>query len=97
MARFTFSVTATGTPPLTYQWQRSDDGGASFADVAGANAISYTTPATSVGNDNGDRYRVRVSNLEGASTSQAATLTVTAAIVARVEGVQPTEVLAGAD
>jgi hypothetical protein len=42
----TFSVTALGTPPFAYRWQRSDDGGATFADIAGATAASYTTPAT---------------------------------------------------
>ena len=35
----TFSVTATGSSPLSYQWQR--DG----ADIAGATNSSYTTPA----------------------------------------------------
>ena len=30
-----FTVIATGTAP-SYQWQRSNDGGATFADIAGA-------------------------------------------------------------
>jgi hypothetical protein len=88
-ATATFTVTAIGTPPFTYQWQRSDDAGVNFNPIAGATAASYTTPATSIANDNGDRYRVLVSNLEGTSTSQAATLTVTANIVAPAITTQP--------
>jgi alpha-tubulin suppressor-like RCC1 family protein len=88
-ATASFSVVAIGTPPFSYQWQKSDDGGVNFTDIAAAIAASYTTPATTVGNDNGDRYRVRVSNLEGASLSQAATLTVTANIVAPAITTQP--------
>ena len=65
----TFSVTATGTAPLAYQWQR---GGTS---VAGANSPSYTTPATT-GADSGSQFEVVVTNSAGSVTSSAATLTV---------------------
>src|SRR5581483_11535825 len=34
-----FSVTATGTAPLTYQWQQNG------AAISGATSSSYTTPA----------------------------------------------------
>jgi len=68
----TFAVAATGTSPLTYQWQRNG------TDIAGANAASYTTPATTSG-DNGAQFRVRVANPAGSATSNAATLTVEAA------------------
>src|SRR5579862_2497875 len=50
----TFSVAATGTPPLTYQWNKN--GGA----ISGATASSYTTPAT-VTSDNGTQFSVIVS------------------------------------
>jgi alpha-tubulin suppressor-like RCC1 family protein len=86
-----FSVTVLGTPPFAYQWQRSHDGGASFGDVAGATADRYTTPATAVAADNGDRYRVIVTNLEGSTTSRAASLTVTANVVAPAITQQPQE------
>lgn len=72
-----FSVVASGTAPLTYQWLRSDDAGVTFTAINGATASSYTTGATSVANDNGDRYRVVVSNLEGSAQSIDVTLTVT--------------------
>src|SRR5207245_7885085 len=65
----TFSVTATGTAPLGYQWQR--DG----APISGATGASYTTPATTSA-DNGAQFRVVVSNSVSSATSNAATLTV---------------------
>ena len=69
-ATATFSVTATGTAPLTYQWKR---GGTA---ISGATAASYTTPATVAG-DSGASFTVTVTNSAGTITSSAATLTVT--------------------
>jgi outer membrane protein assembly factor BamB len=71
----TFSVTATGTAPLSYQWQK---GGMS---IAGATAASYTTPAA-VASDNNSTFAVVVSNAAGTQTSNNATLTVTTGAVA---------------
>ncbi len=68
----TFSVVATGSPPLQYQWRK---GGSA---ITGATASSYTTPATVIG-DNGSSFTVIVSNATGSMTSNAATLTVTVA------------------
>ena len=65
----TFSVTASGTAPLSYQWKK---GG---SNIAGATSSSYTTPATSSG-DNGAVFTVIVSNSAGTATSSNATLTV---------------------
>jgi Immunoglobulin domain len=67
----TFTVTAAGTAPLTYQWQK---GGTA---IAGATAASYTTPVTTQA-DNAGMFTVVVSNALGSVTSAAATLTVTA-------------------
>ena len=65
----TFSATATGSTPLSYQWQRNQ------AAISGATSASYTTPpATST--DNGAQFRVVVSNSVGSATSDPATLTV---------------------
>jgi subtilisin family serine protease len=66
-----FSVTATGTGPLTYQWNRNGTA------INGATAASYTTPATSAG-DSGAVYTVTITNAAGSVTSSAATLTVNA-------------------
>ena len=64
-----FTVAATGTPPLSYQWQK--DG----TTIGGATSSSYTIPATTAA-DNGAQFRVVVSNSAGSVASSAATLTV---------------------
>jgi len=69
-ATATFSVTASGTPAPTYQWQKNG------TNIGSANAPSYTTPATVTG-DNGATYRCVVTNSAGSVTSTSATLTVT--------------------
>jgi alpha-tubulin suppressor-like RCC1 family protein len=71
-----FSAAATGTPVPTVQWQQSSDNGATWADIAGATATSYTTPATGAA-DNGRQLRAVFTNSAGSATSAAATLTVT--------------------
>lgn len=65
----TFTVTACGTGPLYYQWQKNG------VDIANARSWYYITPAAQSSN-NGDQYRVRVTNAQGNPTSSAATLTV---------------------
>lgn len=68
----TFSTSATGDGPLTYQWQRNE------LAISGATSASYTTsPVTTA--DNGARFRVVVSNPVGSVTSNPATLSVSAA------------------
>src|SRR6266567_480784 len=78
-----FSVVATGTAPLSYQWQKNG------ANVTGATAANYTTPATTI-SDSGSTFRVVVNNATGTITSVAATLTVNAAPVAPSITAQPT-------
>ncbi len=80
-----FSVTATGTAPLAYQWRRNG------ADIAGATSSTYTTPATTLA-DNGTPFTVVVSNAAGSVTSSAATLTVQAAAVGPSITAQPQSV-----
>jgi hypothetical protein len=65
----TFSVTATGTAPLTYQWQKNS------SNISGASSSSYTTPAPTSA-DNGSKFDVIVSNSAGTVTSSVASLTV---------------------
>ena len=67
-----FSVGAAGTAPLNYQWRKNS------ANISGATAASYTTPATTSG-DNGAKFDVVVSNSAGSMTSGTAMLTVNAA------------------
>lgn len=79
-AVFTVAATATGGATLSYQWQKSDDAGTTWANIVGATSATYTTGALTVLDDNDDQYRVVVSGTLGAVavTSAAATLTVTA-------------------
>ena len=65
----TFTVVATGTAPLTYQWQKGTTA------ISGATSASYTTPVTA-STDNGSQFKVVVTNSAGSATSNAATLTV---------------------
>jgi hypothetical protein len=78
----TFSMAATGTAPLTYQWQKNN------ASISGATSASYTTPAT-VSGDNGATFRVIVTNSVASATSNTATLTVNASPVAPSISTQP--------
>src|SRR5205085_3242638 len=78
----TFTVTATGTAPVSYQWQSNGTA------IGGATADSYTTPATTT-SDDGDQFTVVVSNAAGSVTSNAAALTVNAAPVAPTITTQP--------
>ena len=66
----TFSVTASGTAPLNYQWQKNGTA------ISGATSSTYTTPSTTI-SDNGAQFTVTVSNSLGTMSSNAATLTVT--------------------
>jgi Immunoglobulin domain len=67
-----FTVVATGSPTLTYQWQKN------HANITGATSATYTTPATST-SDSGSTFDVIVTNSAGTVTSAAAALTVNAA------------------
>ena len=64
-----FSVTATGTAPLHYQWTKNG------VNITGATKASYTTPPTTAA-DNGSLFAVVVSNVAGSVTSNNAILTV---------------------
>jgi glucose/arabinose dehydrogenase len=72
----TFTVAATGTAPLTYQWQKLENGTTTWANISGATSASFTLSSTAAA-DNGDQFRCVVSNGGGSVTSNTATLTVT--------------------
>ena len=78
----TFSVTASGTAPLTYQWKMNG------TNIAGATASTYTTPTETTSNS-GAQFTVAVSNAAGTVISNAATLTVTSTPVAPSITTQP--------
>jgi uncharacterized delta-60 repeat protein len=70
----TFSVTAGGTPPLSYQWLK---GGLNLSDDGNVSGVHTSTLTLSnvLGGDGGS-YTVVVSNTYGSVTSLVATLTV---------------------
>ncbi len=78
----TFSVAATGNGTLSYQWKKNG------VAINGATSATYTTPAT-VASDSGSSFTVVVTDSSGNLTSNAATLTVTAAPVAPSITAQP--------
>jgi len=80
----TYSVTATGTAPLSYQWRRNGTA------IAGATSASYTTPAETTA-DSGATFAVVVSNSAGSVISRAARLTVSAVAVAPTITTQPAD------
>jgi hypothetical protein len=68
----TFTVTATGTSPLSYQWNMNG------VDIPGAIGASYSTPVTqpiTAGSTAVGSFQVKVSNAASSMTSNAATLT----------------------
>jgi len=66
----TFSVTASGPTPYSYQWQRNG------VNISGATASTYRIASTTL-QDNGAKFRVLVSNAYGGVFSISATLSVT--------------------
>ncbi|MFP5210096.1 MAG: immunoglobulin domain-containing protein [Acidobacteriota bacterium] len=64
----TFTVTATGTAPLYYEWLKNG------APIEGASSASYTTPNITLA-DSGSTYQVIVSNLTSYAKSSVAALT----------------------
>ena len=75
-----FTVQATGTEPLTYQWEHNTGGGSGsweMCDVErlpGAKSSTLTVP--SVQKSNEGSYHCTVSNCAGSETSECAMLTI---------------------
>ena len=78
----TFTVSASGAAPLSYQWQKG------ATPIAGATSSIYITPATTLADDT-STFQVVVSNSAGSVSSNSATLMV-AAGTATVRGVDVT-------
>ena len=66
------------TPGVTYQWEKSDNGGVNWSSVGGATSASYTTGLTTYADDHNDQYRCVISAVGAASpaTTNAVSLTV---------------------
>ena len=70
-----FTLTATGSGKLTYQWQKSLDDGDNWADIEGATNATYTIQQTTM-EMSGIQYRCVVKGDGGEATSDAVVLTV---------------------
>jgi glucose/arabinose dehydrogenase len=82
--RVSFTASATGTPPLRYQWLRNG------TELPGQTAASLTLPAVARADSNA-RFRVRVSNDSGSVLSPEAVLLVRADTAPVATIVSPTE------
>lgn len=70
------SITANGTQPLSYVWQRQPAGGGAWTTVAGATGPTINVASSTA--DTGASYRCQVTNAAGSATSTAGVLTVLA-------------------
>jgi hypothetical protein len=84
----TFSVSADGTSPFSYQWYKNS------AAISGAKSASYTLSACAA--SDAGTYYVLVSNLAGSTTSDNAVLTVNTVAIAPVFTTQPVGQIVGA-
>lgn len=73
------SASASGDPTPTAEWQRSTDGGATWAAIPGATATSYT--ATVDASTDFNQYRAVFTNSAGSATTSVATLSLAVAPV----------------
>jgi fibronectin type 3 domain-containing protein len=73
----TFNVTASGTGPLSYQWQKQVSG--TWTNLSGATSASFTISSAQAAD--AGQYRVVVANAAGSATSNTVALTVNGAVV----------------
>jgi len=83
-----FTAGASGTPTPTVQWQISTNGGSTWNDIPGATATTYSFTANA--GQTGSQYRAVFTNTLGNATTNAATLTVNAAVAPTIT-TQPTD------
>ena len=77
----TFAISASGSAPLTYQWEING------TPIAGANSATLILPSVTLAN--AGTYSVVVNNAQGSATSLGAVLTVSATPVAPIFQYQP--------
>ena len=90
----TFTALAQANPAPTVQWQISTDSGSTYSAISGATSSAYAT--TAVASHNGALYRAVFTNSQGSATSNAVTLTVTAALAAPTVTANPASTTATA-
>ena len=87
-----FTVTASGTPTVSFQWYRIPAGQKTGTAISGATSATYNVPATATTSANDqDAYYVIVSNPYGQATSQLAPLAVGNGILLQITGQPATQ------
>jgi hypothetical protein len=86
-----FTAAGTGYPTPGVRWQVSTNGGTTFTNIKGATATSYSF--TTSASENHHQYRAVFTNIAGSTTTNPATLTVTAAVPVFI--VTPTSLRSG--
>jgi hypothetical protein len=89
----TFTAAAGGNPAPGVQWEVSNNSGATFSPIGGATSSTYSFTTSAL--QNGYEYEAVFSNVAGATTSTAATLTVQSAPSVTVEPANETVVAGG--
>ena len=92
-----FIAKAANSTSPNYQWQLSQDGGTTWANISNAVQNVYTTPNLQLATDNGNKYRVIV-NCDcdnSKATSAVATVTLTAPTVTPSPSVVMTDTFPG--
>ncbi len=82
-----FSVSVAGSD-VSFQWQRSNDAGSTWVNVAGATAATFSLPAVTLA-DNGAKFRAGISRSGVQTFSSAVTLTVAMQVLPVAITVQP--------
>lgn len=85
----TFTVVASGTGSLTYQWTRDD------VEITGATATSYTVTATSL--LDGSEFKCKVTDTKGTTTSSAGVLSILASEQTMTLGAQENVIASSLD
>lgn len=85
----TFSVAASGSAPITYQWEYQASGSGVWNNAVGASATTSTYTGTLALADDGAQMRCVLTNPVGSVTSNAVAITVGTPVSAPVFTVQP--------
>ena len=83
-----FTVVVTGTPTPTLQWQLSINGGSSWTNINGATGTVLDVTSAALADD-GRQYRAAATNSVSTVSSNAATLTVSPAVVVTITTASP--------
>lgn len=86
----TFSITATGTAPLNYQWKKNGANLSNGGNISGVTTLTLTL--ANVSSTDAANYTIVVTNAAGSDTSATATLTVLAAPVITAQPMSRTNI-----